>query len=289
MIGFSVVDPDRRHAAPQFRQVGHIGAGRKRALAGPGQYRDPLRRAVEFGESLLQLDRDRLVDRVQLFRPVDRDDRDRAAVFDRDDAHSCSPRCIPAGPESALETSSGAGGFAWNKPRKRVYNSGRVVIAGGLAMDLFKEFGVKDPEAAAAQIPVIDFGPLFCRRARRARPPRRRGARRLRECRVLLCAEPRRARSADRPRLRRLAPLSRAAARGKTQAPAEREQYRLPADQRLGAGRLDRAQGDPAEPERELFYQPRPRPRPPRRRRRKPLRGRNQWPPRRLPEHARAT
>src|SRR3954453_13221222 len=28
-------------------------------------------------------------------------------------------------------------------------------------MDLFKEFGVKDPEAAAAQIPVIDFGPLF--------------------------------------------------------------------------------------------------------------------------------
>src|SRR3954451_23769246 len=28
-------------------------------------------------------------------------------------------------------------------------------------MDLFKEFGVKDPEAAAAQIPVIDFAPLF--------------------------------------------------------------------------------------------------------------------------------
>ena len=28
-------------------------------------------------------------------------------------------------------------------------------------MDLFKEFGVKDPETAAAQIPVIDFGPLF--------------------------------------------------------------------------------------------------------------------------------
>jgi isopenicillin N synthase-like dioxygenase len=28
-------------------------------------------------------------------------------------------------------------------------------------MDLFKEFGVKNPEAAAAQIPVIDFGPLF--------------------------------------------------------------------------------------------------------------------------------
>ena len=28
-------------------------------------------------------------------------------------------------------------------------------------MDLFKEFGVKDPEAAAARIPVIDFGPLF--------------------------------------------------------------------------------------------------------------------------------
>jgi isopenicillin N synthase-like dioxygenase len=28
-------------------------------------------------------------------------------------------------------------------------------------MDLFKEFGVKDAQAAAAQIPVIDFGPLF--------------------------------------------------------------------------------------------------------------------------------
>jgi isopenicillin N synthase-like dioxygenase len=28
-------------------------------------------------------------------------------------------------------------------------------------MDLFREFGVKDPEEAAAQIPVIDFGPLF--------------------------------------------------------------------------------------------------------------------------------
>jgi len=28
-------------------------------------------------------------------------------------------------------------------------------------MDLFKEFGVKDYQAAASQIPVIDFGPLF--------------------------------------------------------------------------------------------------------------------------------
>ena len=28
-------------------------------------------------------------------------------------------------------------------------------------MDLFKEFGVKDHAAAAAQIPVIDFGPVF--------------------------------------------------------------------------------------------------------------------------------
>src|SRR3954466_10685090 len=30
-----------------------------------------------------------------------------------------------------------------------------------MAMDLFKEFGVRDPEVAAAQIPVIDFAPLF--------------------------------------------------------------------------------------------------------------------------------
>ena len=28
-------------------------------------------------------------------------------------------------------------------------------------MDLFKEFGVKDPAAAASQIPVVDFGPVF--------------------------------------------------------------------------------------------------------------------------------
>ena len=123
-------------------------------------------------------------------------------------------------------------------------------------------------EAAAAQIPVIDFGPLFCRRARRARPPRAGGAPRLREGRVLLRAEPRRARGADRARLRRLAPLSRAAARRKAEAQAQREQYRLPADQRLGAGRLDRAQGDTAEPERELFHQPRPRRRSSRRGRR---------------------
>ena len=54
-------------------------------------------------------------------------------------------------------------------------------------MDLFKEFGVKDPETAAAQIPVIDFGPLF------AGEPGALGrlapeiARCLRECRVFLC------------------------------------------------------------------------------------------------------
>ncbi len=47
----------------------------------------------------------------------------------------------------------------------------------------------------------------------------------------------------------------------KTDAQAQREQHRLSADERLGAGRLDRAQGDQAQPERELFHQPRPRPR----------------------------
>src|SRR5437016_393796 len=30
-----------------------------------------------------------------------------------------------------------------------------------MAMDLFKEFGVTDYDAAAARIPVIDFGPVF--------------------------------------------------------------------------------------------------------------------------------
>ena len=68
-------------------------------------------------------------------------------------------------------------------------------------------------------------------------------------------------------------------------AEAERKQYRLSADQRLGAGGLDRAQGDQAQPERELFRQPRPRAEHPDVVAGKPLRGRNQWPP----EHCRAS
>ena len=42
---------------------------------------------------------------------------------------------------------------------------------------------------------------------------------------------------------------------------AEREQRRLHADERLGAGGFAGAQGDQAEPEREFLHQPRPRPR----------------------------
>jgi hypothetical protein len=80
-------DPDRRNAAPQLRQVGDVGAGGKGAAAGAGQDCDPLPRVVELGESLLQLDRDRFVDRVQLLGPVYADDRDRAAFLDADDTH----------------------------------------------------------------------------------------------------------------------------------------------------------------------------------------------------------
>ena len=135
-------------------------------------------------------------------------------------------------------------------------------------MHLFKEHAVADPKAVAGMIPVIDYGPLFRRREGCAGAGRRRGRARLRECRVLLCAEPRRSRRADRPRLCRLAPVPCPAARREAGAPAQRQQYRLFADQRFGAGRLDRPQGDPAEPERELFHQPRPRARPSRRGRR---------------------
>src|SRR5207253_643659 len=90
-------DPHRGYAAPQFGEIGHIGAGREGAPAPAGQDRDALVGAVEAGERLLQLDRHRLVDRVALFRPVDGDDRDRAALLDADDAHSYILSITPAG------------------------------------------------------------------------------------------------------------------------------------------------------------------------------------------------
>ena len=54
-------------------------------------------------------------------------------------------------------------------------------------MDLFKEFGVKDHAAAAAQIPVIDFGPVFAGEPGALERARAEIAPCLRECRVLLC------------------------------------------------------------------------------------------------------
>jgi hypothetical protein len=66
-------------------------AGRKGAPAAARQDRDALGRMVERGESLLQFDRDGLVDRVQLLRPVDADDRDRSPFLDADDAHAYGP------------------------------------------------------------------------------------------------------------------------------------------------------------------------------------------------------
>ena len=47
--------------------------------------------AIERGERLLQLDRHRLVDRVQLLGPVDGDDRNRPALLDGDDGHLGAP------------------------------------------------------------------------------------------------------------------------------------------------------------------------------------------------------
>ena len=135
-------------------------------------------------------------------------------------------------------------------------------------MNLFQEQGVKDYERAAAQIPVIDFGPCF---------------------------------AGDPGALGRTAPVVRHACEavgffyalnhGVPEAliarafAASRRFHALPLDdklklrlnennigylpiKRLGAGRLDRAQGDKAEPERKLFHQPRPRVRPSRRCRR---------------------
>ncbi len=219
MIGFSVVDPDRRHAAPQFRQVGHIGAGGKRALAGPGQHRDALRRAVELGEGLLQLDRDRLVDRVQLFRPVDRDDRDRAAVLDGDDAHHAPPRsysCVD--PESALNRVRPRQAAHGTSARKQVYNSRSGRNGGGWRWICSRNSASRTRKRrrrrSRSSISVRCFAGEPGALGRLA--PR--CARCLRECRVLLCGRPRRARGADRPRLCRLAPVSRAAARRKTRS-----------------------------------------------------------------------
>src|SRR5439155_12459977 len=84
-------DPDGRHAAPQLGQIGHIGAGRKGAAAGACEDRNALRRTIERGKRLLQFNGDGLVDRVQLLRPVDADDRDRPPLLDADDAHAYSP------------------------------------------------------------------------------------------------------------------------------------------------------------------------------------------------------
>jgi len=56
-------------------------------LAEAGEDRHPLIRAIERGERLLQLDCHRLVDGIELFRPVDRDHRNRPALLDGDDGH----------------------------------------------------------------------------------------------------------------------------------------------------------------------------------------------------------
>ena len=61
-------------------------------------------------------------------------------------------------------------------------------------MNLFKEHAVRDHEAAAAQIPVIDYGAYFAGEPGALQRVAAEVAPRLRECRVLLCAEPRRAR-----------------------------------------------------------------------------------------------
>ena len=131
-------------------------------------------------------------------------------------------------------------------------------------MNLFKEQGVKDYLAAAAQIPVIDFGPYF---------------------------------GGERGALQRLAAQVRDACENigffyvlghgvdeviiDRAFSASRRFHALPLDQKLevklnennigylpvnalGAGGLDRAQGDSPEPERELLHQSRSHCRPPR-------------------------
>ena len=87
MIGLSDVNPTVGMRAPQFRQVGDVGAGGEGAFAGGAEDRDALVGGIEGLERLLHLDRDGAADRVQLLRPVDADDRDRAVLFGRDDAH----------------------------------------------------------------------------------------------------------------------------------------------------------------------------------------------------------
>ena len=47
-----------------------------------------MRRAIEVGERPLQLDRGGFADRVELFRSIDADDRDRAALLDRNRAYA---------------------------------------------------------------------------------------------------------------------------------------------------------------------------------------------------------
>ncbi len=101
--------------------------------------------------------------------------------------------------------------------------------------------------------------PVFRGRAWCAGTAGRAGAVCVRERRLPLCAEPWRAAGDHRSRLRGVAALPRAAAGAEAEAAAQSEQHRLHADERLGAGRVAGAQGDQAEPERELLHQPRSR------------------------------
>lgn len=142
-------------------------------------------------------------------------------------------------------------------------------------MNLFQAQGVKDYEAAAAQIPVIDFGPAF---------------------------------AGENGALQRTAEIVRDACEHvgffyalnhgvpdetiEQAFAASRRFHALPLAEKLKlklnennigympirAGRLDRAQGDKAEPERELFPEPRPPDDHPDVIAGTPLRGRNQWP-----------
>jgi isopenicillin N synthase-like dioxygenase len=130
-------------------------------------------------------------------------------------------------------------------------------------MNLFKEQGVEDYAGAASQIPVIDFRPYF---AAETGALERLAAELGDACENIGFfyalghgvdeAIIDRAFAASR-RFHAL-PLDQ-----KFQLKLKRQQCRLPAGQCIGAGRFDRTQSDTAEPERELFHQPRSRCRPP--------------------------
>ncbi len=124
-------------------------------------------------------------------------------------------------------------------------------------MHLFRQHAIKDHAAAAALVPVIDYGPYFGGvpgALQRLADELRHACETVGFFYALNHGVPQTIIDRGFAASHQFHALQLG---DKAPATAEREQYRLPADERVGPGGLHRAPGHQAEPERELFHQPR--------------------------------